>query len=255
VTTGSLREDYRVTAVARPKKTALILAQRIVRDIHRLKLEPGDRLPPERLMMEQYDAGRGTLRESLRYLELQGVLSFKPGPGGGPVVEKPGAESLAASLALLLQFDNAPYRVIAEARAAFEPLMAALAAQRITPERLVKLEQSVSDMEEGIDDLESYLDSNERFHDTIAWASGNSLFGFLIDVMVGSMDISGAAQGIQYSVRRRHAVLRAHTGILEAIRSGDAEGAETSMRTHIDEYIKHAERKYPEAMERLITWQ
>ena len=92
-----------MTAVARPKKTALILAQRIVRDIHRLRLEPGDKLPAEKLMMEQYDAGRGTLRESLRYLELQGVLSFKPGPGGGPVVEKPGAESLAATLALLLQ--------------------------------------------------------------------------------------------------------------------------------------------------------
>jgi GntR family transcriptional repressor for pyruvate dehydrogenase complex len=244
-----------MTAVARPKKTALILAQRIVRDISRQKLEPGDKLPPEKLMMEDYDAGRGTLRESLRFLELQGLLSFKPGPGGGPVVEKPGADALAATLALLLQFDHAPYRVIAEARSAFEPLMAALAAQRITPERMVELEKTVSDMEEGIQDVEIYLDSNERFHDTIAWASGNSLFGFLIDVMVGSMDISGAAQGIQYSVRRRQAVLRAHTEILEAIRQGDAELAESSMRIHIDEYRAHAERKYPEAMERLITWQ
>jgi len=244
-----------MTAVARPKKTALILAQRIVRDINRLKLTPGDKLPPEKLMMEQYDAGRGTLRESLRYLELQGVLSFKPGPGGGPVVEKPGAESLAATLALVLQFDNAPYRVIAEARCAFEPLMAALAAQRITPDRLLELEKTVTDMEENIDDIEVYLESNERFHDTIAWASGNALFGFLIDVMVGSMDLSGAAQGVEYSIRRRHAVLRTHTGILEAIRDGDAELAESSMRTHTDEYKAHAERKYPEAMERLITWQ
>jgi GntR family transcriptional regulator, transcriptional repressor for pyruvate dehydrogenase complex len=244
-----------MTPVARPKKTALILAQRIVRDIHRQGLREGDKLPPERLMMEQYDAGRGTLRESLRYLELQGLLSFKPGPGGGPVVEKPGADSLAATLSLLLQFDAAPYRVVAEARTAFEPLMASLAASRITPERMAELEASVSDMEQGIDDLEIYLETNERFHDTIAWASGNSLFGFLIDVMVGSMDISGAAQGIQYSVRRRHAVLRAHTDILEAIQKGDADLAETSMRSHIEEYVTHAERKYPEAMERLITWQ
>ena len=244
-----------MSVVARPKKTALILAQRIVRDIHRQRLQPGDMLPAERMMMEQYDAGRGTLRESLRYLELQGLLSFKPGPGGGPVVEKPGADSLSATLALLLQFDRAPYRVIAEARSAFEPLMAALAAQRITPERMVELEKSVTDMEDGIEDIAIYLESNENFHDTIAWASGNSLFGFLIDVMVGSMDLSGAAQGIQYSIRQRHAVLRAHTGILEAIRAGDAELAESSMRVHIDEYVTHAEKKYPEAMERLITWQ
>jgi GntR family transcriptional regulator, transcriptional repressor for pyruvate dehydrogenase complex len=244
-----------MNVVARPKKTALLLAQRIVRDIDRQGLVPGDKLPAERQMMEQYDAGRGTLRESLRYLELQGLLSFKPGPGGGPVVQKPGADSLAATLALLLQFDHAPYRVIAEARSAFEPVMASLAAERITPERLVELERSVVDMEEGIEDIESYLESNERFHDTIAWASGNSLFGFLIDVMVDSMDLSGASQGIQYSVRRRHAVLRAHTEILEAIRKGDAGLAESSMRIHIDEYVTHAMRKYPEAMERLITWQ
>ena len=244
-----------MTAVARPKKTALILAQRIVRDIHRLGLEPGDKLPPERLMMEQYDAGRGTLRESLRYLELQGLLSFKPGPGGGPVVEKPGADSLAATLALLLQFDHAPYRVIAEARSAFEPLMAALAAERITPERLAELERTWSRWRRGSTTSSATSRPTSEFHDTIAWASGNSLFGFLIDVMVGSMDISGSSQGIQYSVRRRHAVLRAHTEILEAIRKGDAGLAETSMRTHIDEYVTHAQRKYPEAMERLITWQ
>jgi GntR family transcriptional regulator, transcriptional repressor for pyruvate dehydrogenase complex len=241
-------------SVARPKKTALILAQRIVRDIDRLGLGPGDKLPPEKLMMEQYDAGRGTLRESLRFLELQGLLSFKPGPGGGPVVEKPGADALAATLALLLQFDHAPYRVIAEARSAFEPLMAALAAQRITPTRLAALEANVAAMEADIDDLPRYLEHNEQFHDAIAWASENSLFGFLIDVMVGSMDLSGASQGIQYSLRQRRAVLKAHTGILDAIRAGDAGLAESSMRAHIDEYVTHAQKKYPEAMERLITW-
>src|SRR4051812_17506063 len=123
-----------MTHSIRPQKMALIVAQRIVRDIERQGLGPGDKLPPERMMMENYEAGRGTLRESLRFLELQGVLSFKPGPGGGPVIEKPSAENLATTLTLLLQFDDARYRVIAEAREAFEPVMAQLAARRITPE-------------------------------------------------------------------------------------------------------------------------
>ena len=239
----------------KPQKTALILAQRIVRDIHTRGLGQGEKLPPERLMMEEYEAGRGTLRESLRYLELQGVLSFKPGPGGGPVVEKPGADSLAATLALLLQFDGAHYRVIAEARAAFEPLMAGLAAERITPERLGELEKSVSDMESGITDHEIYLESNERFHDIIAWASGNSLFGFLVDVMVGDMDISGAAHGINYPVRRRQAVLKAHRSILEAIQAADPVQATEAMRDHIDEYLTYITRKFPQSLNRQITWQ
>jgi GntR family transcriptional regulator, transcriptional repressor for pyruvate dehydrogenase complex len=243
-----------MTNSIRPQKMALIVAQRIVRDIERHGLGPGDKLPPERMMMETYEAGRGTLRESLRFLELQGVLSFKPGPGGGPVIEKPTAENLATTLTLLLQFDDARYRVIAEAREAFEPVMAQLAARRITPEHLQELEQTITDMAEGIDDVETYLDANRRFHNVIAWASGNALFGHLVDVMGGAMDISGATQGIEYPVKRRHAVLRAHQEIFEAIRDSQPDLAEKSMRAHIDEYLVHAARKFPDALEKPIRW-
>jgi GntR family transcriptional repressor for pyruvate dehydrogenase complex len=243
-----------MTNSIRPQKMALIVAQRIVRDIERQGLGPGDKLPPERMMMETYEAGRGTLRESLRYLELQGVLSFKPGPGGGPVIEKPTAENLATTLTLLLQFDDARYRVIAEAREAFEPVMAQLAAGRITPERLKELEQTVTDMAEGIDDVETYLDANRRFHNVIAWASGNALFGHLVEVMGGAMDISGSAQGIEYPLKRRQAVLRAHQEIFEAIRDSEPDQAEKSMRAHIDEYLVHAARKFPDALEKPIRW-
>jgi len=233
---------------------ALIVAQRIVRDIEREGLGPGEKLPPERVMMENYEAGRGTLRESLRFLELQGVLSFKPGPGGGPVIEKPAADNLATTLTLLLQFDGAKYRVIAEAREAFEPVMAQLAASRMTPEHLEQLERSVVDMAEGIEDVETYLDSNRRFHHAVAWASGNALFGHLVEVMVGAMDISGTVHGIEYPVRRRQAVLRAHQEIFEAIRDAEPERAEKSMRAHIDEYLEYASRKYPEALDKPIRW-
>jgi DNA-binding FadR family transcriptional regulator len=243
-----------MTNSIRPQKMALIVAQRIVRDIEREGLGPGEKLPPERIMMETYEAGRGTLRESLRFLELQGVLSFKPGPGGGPVIEKPTADNLATTLTLLLQSDNARYRVIAEAREAFEPVMAQLAASRITPEGLEELERSVVDMADGLDDLEVYLDTNRRFHNVVAWASGNALFGHLVEVMVGNMDISGATQGIEYPTKRRQAVLRAHQDILEAIREADPERAEKSMRAHMDEYLTYATRKYPEALDKPIRW-
>jgi GntR family transcriptional repressor for pyruvate dehydrogenase complex len=243
-----------VTNSIRPQKMALIVAQRIVRDIQREGLVPGEKLPPERMMMETYEAGRGTLRESLRFLELQGVLSFKPGPGGGPVIEKPTAENLATTLTLLLQFDDARYQVIAEAREALEPVMAQLAASRITPEDLVRLEQTVTDMADGIEDVEAYLDANRRFHSVIAWASGNALFGHLVEVMGGPMDISGAAQGIEYPVKRRQAVLRAHQEIFEAIRNSDPEQAEKNMRAHIDEYLVHASRKFPDALAKPIRW-
>jgi GntR family transcriptional repressor for pyruvate dehydrogenase complex len=51
-------------AANRPPKAAMLVAQRIVRDIVRGGLKPGDLLPPERMMLESYETGRGTLREA-----------------------------------------------------------------------------------------------------------------------------------------------------------------------------------------------
>jgi GntR family transcriptional regulator, transcriptional repressor for pyruvate dehydrogenase complex len=243
-----------VSSLIRPKKTALILAQRIVKDIERQGLGPGDKLPAEKLMMESYGAGRGTLRESLRYLELQGVLSFKQGPGGGPVIEKPTASNLATTLNLLLQFEDAPYRVIVEARAAFEPVMAQLAAERIGADDLTRLERSLTDMESDIDGAERYLSANAEFHNTIAWSSGNPLFGFLIEAMVGAMDVSGTSRDLRHSTRRRQIVLAAHREIFEAIRSGGRCLAGESMRKHIKEYVTYAEREFPEVLNQPIKW-
>ena len=56
----------------RPPKAALLVAQRIVQDALRENRKPGDLLVPERTMVEKYGAGRGTVREALRLLEVQG---------------------------------------------------------------------------------------------------------------------------------------------------------------------------------------
>src|SRR5262245_42511900 len=128
-----------MTAAGRPKKTALLVAQRIVEDINSRGNRVGDRLPPEKAMLEDYDVGRGTLRESLRFLELQGVLTLKPGPSGGPIVQQPDSTALANSLSLLLQFQKAPFKTVIETRVALEPAMARQAAERMSEEDVQRL--------------------------------------------------------------------------------------------------------------------
>jgi GntR family transcriptional regulator, transcriptional repressor for pyruvate dehydrogenase complex len=232
-------------------KTAMIVARRIVLDIDRLSLGPGDKLPSERVMLEEYQVGRGTLRESLRFLELQGIISLKPGPGGGPVIERPEGTSLATSLMLLLQLANAQYRVVAEARVALEPTMARLAADRMTPESLAELADTVKAMEAGLDQA-TFLEANKRFHDIIAWSSENALFGFLVDALADILD--GTMLGIDYPAHRRRAILRAHRSILDAMERKDADAAELTMATHIGEYVRYAERKFPEVLTRPVVW-
>jgi DNA-binding FadR family transcriptional regulator len=237
---------------ARPQKTALLLAQRIVRDIDQQGLGPGDKLPAERLMMDAYDAGRGTLRESLRFLELQGVLSLKPGPGGGPVIQKPNADHLATTLAVMLQFDHARYGVIAEARAAFEPVVAQLAAERITGARLAELGRTLTDMEKRLNDAGAFQEADRRFHRLVAWASQNSVFGFLVDVLAGGM--ATTLPDVEQPVLRRQLILQAHRRIHQAIAAASPAAAGEALRAHIEEGLAYAAKKSPEALDRPVTW-
>lgn len=241
-----------MTSSLRPQKTAMLVAQRIVADINRRGNTVGDRLPSERIMLEDYDVGRGTLRESLRFLELQGVIALKPGPGGGPVVQSPDATSLATSLTLLLQFANAPFRTIAEARIGLEPMMARLAAERMSDDLLRDLRASVDTMQEHLDNQAIFLEENKHFHDVIAHGSGNAMFGHLVDALLGILD--GSAIGIDYPEIRRAAVHKAHLTIYEAIAAKDPEASAEAMQDHIAQYVKYAERKFPAVLDAPIVW-
>ena len=236
----------------RPTKTAMLVAQRIVADINARGNVIGDRLPPERIMLEKYDVGRGTLRESLRFLELQGVITLKPGPGGGPVVIQPDATALATSLTLLLQFAEAPFRTIAEARLGLEPMMAQLAAERMDEECMLALKQSVDTMHDNLGNQSVFLEENKRFHDAIAHGSGNAMFGYLVDALLGILD--GSAIGIDYPEVRRSAVHKAHLRIYETIESRDPAAAAAAMHDHVQEYVRYAEKKFPDVLNAPIVW-
>jgi DNA-binding FadR family transcriptional regulator len=230
----------------------MLVAQRIVRDVVRGGLRPGDLLPPERTMLEKYETGRGTLREALRLLEFQGVIALKPGPRGGPVLLDPDASHLANTVVLLMQLKEAPFRTIVEVRSALEPMISSLAAARISDESLADLGGTIEQMRKNLGDQHLFLDANKRFHDIIAWSSGNALFGYIVDSLLGIMD--GTIIGIDYPSPRRAAILKAHESIYEAISARDEKEAEARMRKHIDEYERYAQRKFPEVLDQVIQW-
>jgi DNA-binding FadR family transcriptional regulator len=230
----------------------MLLAQRIVGEIAERGLTRGTPLLAERNMVDDYGVARGTLREALRFLEIQGVITIKTGPGGGPVVSEPGSRHLASVMAMMLQLESTSFRAVLEARATLEPPMAAQAALRITPEALEALHASVRLMREHLDDLDFFLHENERFHDIIGAASGNTVFALIISSL--NWIIDGTPLGVVYPSVVRESVGMEHQRIYRAIADHDHDRAAAAMAVHIGDFASYLERFYPAVLEAPLRW-
>lgn len=248
---GAARGSGGVRRGAAPRtKAARVLAQGIVREIHRRGLEPGAKLLSEQRMVERYGMARGSLREALRYLELQGVLSMKSGPGGGPVVAIPDGRHFASTLALVLQFVGARFRAIVETRWAVEPGIAALAAERAGEADRAALRACFEEMRARLDDTPRFAEENRRFHDLLAFASGNAVLRFLLPAL--HWIASGA--GVVYSDDERRRILTATRRILLAVEAGDGPRAYTATRRFFAASLDYLDRRHPQLMDRPLTW-
>jgi GntR family transcriptional repressor for pyruvate dehydrogenase complex len=236
----------------KPKKTAILVAQRIVDEIVDEDLQPGAALLPERVMLPRYEVARGTLRESLRILETYGLITIKTGPGGGPVVADAGSRPLASVIALVLQMSRTSFRSIVDARLQLEPLLAKEAAERRTDEDLEALRESIEKMRAAIDDVGEFLDQNHVFHSAVAKAAKNPVLFNMVASLNWIQD--GTAVGIDYAAKTRDAIVSAHRRIYLALEAGDSQMAEAAMRIHIGEFADHAERHYAHVLDQPLRW-
>jgi DNA-binding FadR family transcriptional regulator len=236
----------------RPRKTAVLLAQTIVDEIVDDGLVPGSMMLPEREMLAKYGVARGTLREALRFLEMQGVVEIKTGPGGGPVVSAPGSRPLASVIGLLLQLGRTPYRAIIDARLALEPMLAGRAAERRDEQDLMLLDRSIQAMRE-MDRESTFLEENIAFHSTIARAAGNPVLFHMASSLAWIED--GTAVGISYARETHRPIVAAHRRIYAAIEAKDPQMAEAAMRLHVGEFATYAEQNYPRLLEEPLRWE
>ena len=236
----------------RPRKTATVLAQRIVGEISDRDLAPGTPLPPEREMLETYGVARGTLREALRFLEIQGVITIKTGPGGGPIVGRPGSRHFASTIAMTLQLTHTSFRSVLEARAVLEPALARRAAERISDADLERLHGSLVDMRERIEDVDFFLNENERFHEIVAEGAGNQVFALVITSLNWICD--GTPLGVEYPLASREAVCKEHARIYRAISRRDPDRAAAAMAVHIGDFATYLERRYPRVVDAPLRW-
>lgn len=249
---AAIRQRAMTPLPERPRKTAMLLAQRLVDEIVEGDLPPGTQLRSEADMLEKYGVARGTLRETLRFLEMQGVVTIKTGPGGGAVVADPGWQPIASAIALLLQLSRTSYRSIVEARLELEPMLARKAAAGRTKEDLETLLGSIDDMKDAEPGGRVFLAQNEIFHTTIAHAAGNPVLFHLAGSLAWIDD--GTILGITYAEETRTPTINDHWRIYTAIKAKDGEMAEAAMRLHVGAFARYAERHFARVLDAPLRW-
>lgn len=199
------------------------------------RLEPGDHLPSEKELIHQFGVSKHTLREALRALEAMGFLEIRKGAGGGPVVMEVGMDHAVESIANFLHFKNVSIHHLSEVRKIIEPYLARIAAGRITPDQIDRLNllnkkcRGILDRRQSISGAREEID----FHVMLGEISGNPVL-ILILGFVNSL-LADVKNQIKPGLDFCEQVLKAHEKILEAIRNGDAEKAASAMHEHIRE--------------------
>lgn len=245
-------KPVQMTAFRRTPKASERLARQLATSIVEGEIAEGARLPHEGEMLAQLQVSRATLREALRLLEVWGLVVIRTGPGGGPTVRRPSSGEFAEYLALMLQFQQLTLQDVSDARLALEPMMARLAAERITPEQVADLRDSIEIMERSYDDPTEFWAQNQRFHSGLAEAGDSRVIKMIVDCVKIIAD--GASSGVHYERRELEDVVRAHTKIIDLVEAGDVEGAASSMHHHLDSGRRFIAKNQPFALRSRIRW-
>jgi DNA-binding FadR family transcriptional regulator len=195
---------------------------------------PGDQLPPERDLAVQLAVSRSAVREAMRVLQTQGLITSSTGPGRGTRIAPARGDALARIFQLHLSLSDAGTSDLTETRVALERSSAALAAQRATPRSLRRLRALVTAMAdaEGVDE---FNDLDTEFHVLIARTGQSELIADLTVAIRQAVreTIRTASKTLPNWTEHRLVLLREHQEILTAIEAGDSGAAAGLVENHI----------------------
>lgn len=222
------------TQVKREQSLSDKVSDTLLESILSRRLQPGDRLPTERILGEQFGVSRTVIREAVRSLVAKGVIEVRSGSGLRVAAVEAAAVSDFMSMFLRGQ-GPMNYEKVHEVRAMIEVQISRVACERATPRDLDELRAAYDLMERTTEDVEACSLADVGFHRTIAKITHNELYIVMLDSISDVLlDVRRATVGIPDRPKK---ALRYHRTILERIAERDPVGAEASMREHLDESV------------------
>jgi GntR family transcriptional repressor for pyruvate dehydrogenase complex len=221
-----------------PRSMPQLLSDDIRRQIIEGSLNPGDALPTEKALMEQYGVSRPTLREALRVLATESLVETRRGGNGGGRVRAPDPEVIIRQAGLLLQLSGASVGDVYLMRVIVEPPAARLVAEHHDDDTLANLAQRIADARAVVDAPSAWVHAADAFHRSLVEHSGNpalALVGRMLATLTpvtytNSLAAMATDRG-RAAIRR---AMRSWDQVLALIRAGDGAAAEEHWRRHMD---------------------
>lgn len=226
----------------RQPRVAEIVAASLRNRILSGDLRNNTELPKHDELFAEFGVSMPSIREALRILETEGLVTVRRGARGGALVHRPDPTTAGYVVGLLMQANGIDVTDLAAAVRQIEPLCAGMCAAR--PDRadtvLPELRAVQADSAEVFDDFPKFVEQMRRFHETMLRCSGNDTMQLLLGILENiwytqeaawAPSVNGRAEPPE--AKARYQSLREHDLLIDAIQRGDVEGATQLARNHL----------------------
>lgn len=226
------------------KKKLLTLSEQIAEQIKEAIIEkqvkPGDKLPPEQDLAEQFQVSRPTIRDAIKLLSTSKLVVTKPGSKGGHFVSEMDPDSFVSDfsdyITLSLSLKGITLEEVIEMRKMIEIKACGLAAAYRTKQDLINLKKTLPPKNSPISD-QLYFNQDFQFHRAIAKATHNRLI--MINVEAITLSLSPYFQAMDCSLQLKTDLTKELHDIFQAIEQQKPEHAEEKMAYHLRHFISY----------------
>jgi GntR family transcriptional regulator, transcriptional repressor for pyruvate dehydrogenase complex len=215
--------------LARPSRSVEV-AQSLLSYLLSGQLQPGDKIPSERSLVETLGVGRGAVREALKSLTLLGLLEVRQ--GDGTYLSSTNSSLLPQIVEWGIMLGEQHILDLVEARQEIEVSLAGLAASRRTDSDVDRITAALQAMRDSTGDRERYIEADVNFHIVVADISGNSVLAGVLNNIRTLLRVWTTRVVVDEASIRDSLAL--HPPICEAIVKGDARAARAAMAKHME---------------------
>ena len=215
------------------------VVSRILELVRNGNLHPGDRLPPERELIEIFSIGRPGLREALRSLSTLGVVEIRH--GGGAFISDLNVQRLLAPLDLVLSLTPSILADSAECRRLIECEAVRKATLNATPADLLEFEEMMKAHAKVAGDLIGFRILDSRFHGKIYALANNAVLERMADSLYNlGLDVRRQVMGEPGQIEKSTGD---HLQIFRAMQAGDPDAAAAAMAVHLQHIAETTEAR------------